>query len=207
MARPRAADYEDRKQLIRDRAAEMFASRGFASTAIADIAASCGMAKSLVYHYFGAKDDILYDLLVGHVSQLLAAAEAALEGAIDPRARLRAYVRAHIRLYTGAWARHRLLLNALGDLSDRRREEVKALERRLVARARGLLVALNPALADSSAAATAAAMSFYGMLNWTHTWFRADGALAADAYADLVADMILDGVTALGVPARAHPPV
>lgn len=198
MARPRAADYEDKKQLIRDRAAELFAARGFAATSIAEIAAACKTAKSLVYHYFGAKDDILYDLLVEHVSRLLAEADAALAGVDDPRAQLRAFVRAHIRLYAGAWAKHRLLLNALGDLSEPRREEVKELERSLVARARALLVALNPALADRPAAATAATMSMYGLMNWSHTWYRADGPLVPDEYADLAADMILDGVGALG---------
>src|SRR5438552_18305765 len=125
MARVRAADYGEKQQLIRDKAAALFAERGFAATSIADIAAACGTAKSLVYHYFGAKDDILYDLLRDHVARLVAGAEAALAGAESPRERLRAFVRAEIALYAGARDRHRLLLTALGDLPPARRDELK----------------------------------------------------------------------------------
>jgi AcrR family transcriptional regulator len=195
MARMRAADYGEKQQLIRDKAAALFAERGFAATSIADIAVACGTAKSLVYHYFGAKDDILYDLLRDHVARLVAGAETALAGAENPRERLRAFVRAEIALYAGARDRHRLLLNALGDLAPVRRDEIKALERKLVALVRDLCVALNPALARDAALATATAMSVFGLINWTHTWYRADGPITPAAYAELAATMLLDGLT------------
>jgi AcrR family transcriptional regulator len=203
MARVRAADYGEKQQLIRDRAAALFAARGFAATSIADIAAACGVAKSLVYHYFGAKDDILTDLLRDHVTQLIAGAEAALASSADPRARLRAFVRAEIALYAGARDRHRLLLNALGDLPPARRAEIVALERKLVALVRDLCVALNPALGRDHALATATAMSLFGLINWTHTWYRPDGPIAPDAYADLAATMLLDGLTRVAPVAQA----
>jgi AcrR family transcriptional regulator len=203
MARVRAADYGEKQQLIRDKAAALFAERGFAATSIADIAAACGTAKSLVYHYFGAKDDILYDLLRDHVARLVAGAEAALAGTADPRERLRALVRAEIALYAGARDRHRLLLNALGDLPPERREEIKALERKLVALVRALCVALNPALARDPALATAAAMSVFGLINWTHTWYRPDGPITPAAYAELAATMLLDGLTRVAPAAQA----
>ena len=36
-------------------------------------------------------------------------------------------------------------------------------------------------------------MSFYGLINWTHTWYRPDGPLSPEAFADLAADLFLDG--------------
>ena len=203
MARMRAADYGEKQQLIRDKAAALFAERGFAATSIADIAAACGTAKSLVYHYFGAKDEILYDLLRDHMARLVAGAEAALATAADARERLREFVRAEIALYAGARDRHRLLLNALGDLPPARRDEIKALERKLVALVRDLCIALNPALARDSALATATAMSVFGLINWTHTWYRADGPITPAAYAELAATMLLDGLTRIAPVAAA----
>ena len=38
------------------------------------------------------------------------------------------------------------------------------------------------------------AMSFYGMINWTCIWYRPDGTLSPDAFADLAADLFLDGL-------------
>ena len=98
MARPQADDYAEKQQLIRDRAAELFAARGFAGASIADVAAACGCAKSLIYHYFDSKEEILSDLLEAHVRALIAGAEAALatgsqRGRTLPRARTRAYGR------------------------------------------------------------------------------------------------------------------
>jgi hypothetical protein len=37
-------------------------------------------------------------------------------------------------------------------------------------------------------------MSFYGMINWTCIWYRPDGSLSPDAFADLAADLFLDGL-------------
>ena len=39
------------------------------------------------------------------------------------------------------------------------------------------------------------AMSFYGMINWTCIWYRPDGALSPDQFADLASDLFLDGLS------------
>ena len=70
MARPRADDYEAKRQLIRERAAELFADHGFARTSIADVARACQCTKSLIYHYFDSKQAILHDLLAAHMDGL-----------------------------------------------------------------------------------------------------------------------------------------
>jgi AcrR family transcriptional regulator len=194
MARPRAADYDAKRQLIRDRAAELFAARGFAATSIADIARACDVTKSLVYHYFRAKDDILYDLLAEHVGRLEREARDAVAAAHDPKSRFRAFIAAHVLLYVDAREKHALLLNALGALSAARRRKIVALQRQLVALARELCAALAPALRSDRARATAVAMSVYGLINWMHTWYRPGGAIDPRAYAELAAGLLLDGL-------------
>lgn len=194
MPRPRAIDYDAKRQLIRERAAELFAARGFAATSIADIAAACNSAKSLVYHYFRAKDDILYELLAEHVGRLNHEAARAVAGERQAKRQFRAFIAAHVRLYVDARAKHALLLNALGALSAPRRRRIVALQRRLVGMARDLCTALAPALRRDRARATAVAMSVYGLINWMHTWYRPGGAIDPQAYAALAADLLLDGI-------------
>ncbi|TNE31028.1 MAG: TetR/AcrR family transcriptional regulator, partial [Alphaproteobacteria bacterium] len=70
MARPQAADYEDRKQEIVNRAAELFASHSFLGTSINDIAAACGFSKSLLYHYFKSKEELLAAVMHSHIDRL-----------------------------------------------------------------------------------------------------------------------------------------
>jgi hypothetical protein len=37
------------------------------------------------------------------------------------------------------------------------------------------------------------AMLFYGMINWTYTWYRADGPVSPPEFADMAASLFLDG--------------
>jgi AcrR family transcriptional regulator len=196
MARKQAADFAQKQQRIRDGAAELFARDGVDATSIADIASSCGVAKSLVYHYFESKEEILFDLLSAHMDALLAAAEEALTTSDDPERQFRAFVRAHLRLYAHARAKHILLLSGLRSLPDGRRKAIIAKERRLVGMAADLLARVAPELAAQKDLRMPAAMSFYGLINWTYTWYREDGAVSPEAFADMAADIILRGLPA-----------
>ncbi len=200
MARPQAADYAAKQQRIRDGAAELFARDGFAATSITDIASACGVAKSLVYHYFESKEEILYDLLSAHMDALLAAAETALDANDEPERQFRDFVRAHLRLYAHARAKHILLLNGLSSLPAQRRAAIVARERRLIEMAADLLARVAPGIGTRPELRMPAAMSFYGLINWTYTWYRADGAMAPEAFADMAADIILRGLPAAVAP-------
>ncbi len=192
MARTRADDYAEKRQRICDGAAELFAARGFEAASAADIANAGGFSKALIYHYFDSKEEILQELLEAHMDRLLAAAEAALREPGDARARLRAFVRAHMRIYATARARHVLLLNELDALPPKGRAAIVAKERRLVALAAGLFEEIAPV---PGRLRTAVAMSFYGMINWTCTWYRPDGPVGPDEFADLACDLFLNGLS------------
>jgi TetR/AcrR family transcriptional regulator len=45
-------------------------------------------------------------------------------------------------------------------------------------------------------------MSLFGMLNWHSMWFRADGPMTREAYAELVTDLILAGARDVASPSR-----
>ena len=191
MARTRADDYAEKRRRIGDGAAGLFAARGFEATSAADIAAEGGFSKALIYHYFDSKEEILEELLGAHMDRLLAAAEAALHEAGDPRSRLRAFVRAHMRIYATARAKHVLLLNELDALSAKGRAAIVGKERRLVALASSLFAEIAPV---PQRLQRAVAMSFYGMINWTCTWYRPDGPVGPEEFADLACDLFLSGL-------------
>lgn len=194
MARPRAEDYAEKQQRIRDCAAELFAARGFGATSAADIAAEGGFSKALIYHYFSSKEEILQDLLEAHMDALHETVEASLQQGDDPRTRLRAFVRAHMRIYATSRAKHLLLINELGSLPAKGRAAIVAKQRRLVGLAADLFAAVAPALKGQPELRFPTAMSFYGMINWTCIWYRPDGTLSPDQFADLASDLFLDGL-------------
>ena len=102
MARTQAADYDERKEAIVAAAAALYASRGFNGASVADLAERCKTSKSLIYHYYASKEDILYDVMISHVRALEAAAREAVTGDTPPERKLRELAHRFMALYVGA---------------------------------------------------------------------------------------------------------
>ena len=191
MARPQSPDYDKRREAIIAAAAELYAKSGFQGASVADLAKACGASKSLIYHYFPSKDDILYEVMAAHLDALVEAADDAMRAG-GPGERLHALAHAFMRLYVGAEASHKVLLNELDNLPAERRAEVVRKQRRVIAVVETQLREIRPDLGPVTLPLT---MLFFGMINWTHTWFRADGAVSGEALADMAADLMLGGLS------------
>lgn len=195
MARTQAADYDVRKQAIVEAAAALFATRGFTGASVADIAQRGKISKSLIYHYYESKEDILYDVMISHVRALEIAARAVMtEKKETPQRKLRELTHRFMALYVGAAARHKVLLNDLDHLPKARRTEIVSVQRRLIETVQTLLVEIEPALKRKSGASFAAAMLYFGTINWTHTWFDQSGPVSAGALAEMAVDLTLGGL-------------
>ena len=70
MARTQAADYGVRREAIVEKAARLYAERGFLGASISDLAKVCRISKSLIYHYYPSKEDILFDVMHSHVARV-----------------------------------------------------------------------------------------------------------------------------------------
>ena len=194
MARTQAADYDERKEAIVEAAAALYASLGFNGASVADIAKRCKTSKSLIYHYYESKEDILYDVMISHVRALDVAAREVLGAADAPKRKLHELTHRFMALYVGAADRHKVLLNDLDNLPKARRSEIVATQRGLIDLVRRLLIDIEPQLKKKSGASFAAAMLYFGMINWTHTWFDPRGPVSAAALADMTVDLTLGGL-------------
>jgi TetR/AcrR family transcriptional regulator len=203
MARPRAADYDDKRAAILRRAAELFAEKGYDRTSMTEIAAALGVSKALFYHSYPSKDALLFDIIRTHLNELVAVAEAAAAArpALAPRSRFRSIIAAILDCYRDADAEHKIQINHLGQLAEAEQAELKTLERRLVAVMASAVRALRPELEPELVKPVV--MSIFGTLNWTYMWFREGGKLSREAYADLVTQMFADGIDGAGVRLRA----
>ena len=132
-----------------------------------------------------------------HLRRLTEAQGAVMAMDLAPAEKLREVARAFMRLYVGAAARHKVLLNELDCLPAARRAEIVGRQRRLIAAVQDLLVEIQPALRARPRLQRPAAMLFFGMINWTHTWFREGGSASAGEVADLAADLALKGLEGL----------
>jgi AcrR family transcriptional regulator len=189
MARPQSPDYDRRREAILAAAARLYATRGFPGASVAELAKACSSSKSLIYHYFPSKDDILYAVMVEHLDALTEAAENACKsGSAD--ARLRALTVAFMRLYASAQNHHKVLLNELDNLPAERRADVVAKQRRIIDAAESVITEIAP-----GGGARVNTMLFFGMINWTHTWFDPQGPFMPEALALRVVEIMQRGVT------------
>ncbi len=199
MARTRSVHYDDNQNLILDRAAELFSRQGFSRTAINEISRACGGSKAWVYHYFPSKEEILYQMLLQHCRRLIETCEEASGSGHDAETRFRNFVRVAIGIYAKSKSKHIVMLNDLDCLPPDRRRDIVALERRLVDMLVELLEGLNPQLRARPELRKPYAMLFYGMLNWTYTWYNEEGVVPPRRLAVMMSELFLNGYRDLPV--------
>ncbi len=198
MARPQSPDYDVRKQNILDKAAVVFAEHGFHKASVSQITQACAISKSLIYHYFPSKQDILYHTLKTHVGELDQLATSITTKGLPPEDTLRTIIHEYLHIYKDKVAQHQLLISELGALGSRERREIIALQNNVVGVFADLGEAISPASFKGRKAKKAIALLALGMMNWTYIWFKADGALTTDALADIISSMLIGGLKNLG---------
>jgi AcrR family transcriptional regulator len=210
MARTRSAGYDDQRDTILARAAELFANQGYTATSMNDIAAACGVSKAGLYHYYRDKHELLFQITAGHVARLEQVVDEVVETtrAQDAEARLRELILRFVREYANAQNEHRVLTEDVRFLAEAERGQVVAVQRRVVAAFADAVGAVRPQL-QKNELDRPLAMLLFGMINWMFTWLRPDGGLTHEQMAPLVADLFFGGLGAVRKPraaARRHAP-
>lgn len=201
MARGRSPGYDDQRELILARAAELFAHRGYPATSMNEVAQACGFSKATLYHYYRDKYSLLVSIADTHVSRLEALVADVERQRLAPEARLRALIRRIVAEYAQAQHAHRVLTEDVKFLADDDRDRVLGKQRTVVAGFARVVALLRPEL-KKAALAKPLTMLLFGMINWLFTWMRPDGELDYDAMAPIVTDLFLGGLPAVKPPPR-----
>lgn len=194
MARTRAIDFEEKQRGILSSAAKVFAEQGMDRASMAQVAAQSGVSKALLYHYYPGKDALIFDIIRTHLGELDETVAAADDENLPPEGRLRTLVRAVLENYRDADDYHKVQLNGTSALNAEQTAEIQAIERRIVRRFSGVIALINPGLAGEGQLLMPVTMSLFGMMNWVYMWFRDDGPVTRQDYADLATRLLLDGV-------------
>ena len=181
MTRARADDYEDKKQSILDRAAALFSRRGFDCATMIDVANACGTSKSHLYHYFPAKEDLLFAIVSEHINELSTELSAIVELPLPAEERFSRFVNAFVTRGAHSRDEHIVLMNDLKFLPDAKRKQVRTLETQLVE-------LMTPAKVKAPYA-----MLLFGMIIWTFTWYRKTGEMSPQELADRISQLFVQG--------------
>lgn len=154
-----------RREEILDRAAELFAARGFHGVSVADIGAACGVSGPALYKHFAGKEAILAEMLTSISERLLAGGRHRATSASDPAAAVASLVEWHVEFAL----QHRPLIVVQDrdweSLPAAARERVRGLQLEYVDVWAACLRSLHPGLSLDRARAMAHAA--FGLINST----------------------------------------
>src|SRR3954466_12026300 len=106
MPRVRSDDYESKAQAIMDCAASLFAKVGYPNAKMQDVAKACGATKSMLYHYYPTKDDLLFAMLEEHLADMVTAIEEVKGMPLPIQERFDAFVATYVQKSTHSRRRH-----------------------------------------------------------------------------------------------------
>jgi AcrR family transcriptional regulator len=182
--------YDRRRQRAVYQAAKVFAKHGYDQTTMQELASTMGLATGALYHYFGAKEQLLRAICDQLMEPLLQRARELSGLDAPPREQLRALVRlwvAHVvahRDHMLVFQQERHVIETGPDWRGVRasRKEFERLVAELLTRARIATEQPLPLLA------------LLGMVNHTAQWYRPRGPLSPEQIADGYVDLLLGTV-------------
>ncbi len=193
MPRSRAATFGTQRDAMLAAAAQLFAERGFAAASMAELAQALGVSKALLYHYYTDKEELLFDIMDRYLDGLIVLVDEVTALALQPKQHLRRLIVRFMEVYESSASYHRVLVQDSKYLSAPHRKRTRAKQRRVVGAAAAAIASCAPQL-EHSALLKPVTMVLFGMINWTFTWLREDGALSYGDIAPVVADLFLGGV-------------
>ena len=197
-----------RKNLVEadllERAARLFAERGYAATSLEDVARDSGLSRPALYYYFSSKEDVLARL----VSGLIASSEVALERiraetTADLAQRLRVAVEALVGPVVEAPSRFRLLITYETELPAALGRRYLDVRRRIVREVGTIIAAGIETGAFRPVDERVATFTVLGMCNWVAWWHEP---AKPDDFATLAADIAEMAISSLQAPGEGTAP-
>ncbi|GAA4614650.1 TetR/AcrR family transcriptional regulator [Saccharopolyspora hordei] len=173
-------------------ATRLFAEQGYELTSVQQIVDAAGVTKGAMYHYFGSKDDLLYEIY----ARVLRVQHARMESAADSDApvdeRLHAVAADVVATTAANLDDTKIFFRSMHLLHPDKQAEVRAERRRYHERVCALIEEGQRAgvfRADKSP--DLVVDFFFGAVHHLGTWFRHDGELTGEQVGEQFADLLL----------------
>lgn len=183
---------EQRRAEIVAAGAAVFADRGYQGTSLEDIAASAGVTRPLLYHYFRDKDELYREILRAARAELDEALAAAVAAADAPAERLRAGLTAYLTFVRDRGRQWDLLFGGGTAVAGELAEESARLRFATADKIAALVRQGAPELDPQAAGAYAHAVSGAG--EQLAKWWRAHPSVALDVVVGYLLDVVWSGL-------------
>ncbi len=198
MPRVRAGDYDDKRTAVLDAAAALFGELGYTGAKMDQVAERCNVSKSMVYHYFKKKEDLLFAIQQEHVLNLITAVESHLKKNLTSSTEdfFRGFVHVYLEPAPKVRARHVVAMVEVRYLTDKQKARQVKLERRFLGLVDAVLAKVNPNV--GAVERKVHCLLLIGMMNWIELWYKASGKVSPDQLYKMVGDLFLNGFLEAG---------
>ncbi|MGB8624086.1 MAG: TetR/AcrR family transcriptional regulator [Paracoccaceae bacterium] len=179
--------------LVRDAAQRLFARHGFAAVSMRQIAAEVGVQAGALYNYIPDKQSLLFELMKGHLDELLGAWADEPKGT-TPQERLEAFTRFHIRFHLDRPEAVFIAYMELRNLSAENFEAIELLRKRYETELEDILRDGKAEGAFTLADTKLATLAVIAMLTGVTTWYRDDGRLSRNRVERIYWNMVRKSV-------------
>ncbi len=180
---------------VREAALSLFARHGYAAVSMRQIAGEVGVQAGALYNYTPDKQTLLFELLKGHMTDLLAAWRGQ-DAPGDPVAALECFTRFHIRFHSERPEEVFISYMELRNLDPDNFEKIEDLRRQYEGALEGILRRGVVQGAFDVAEPKIVAMAIIAMLTGVNTWFRESGRLSLPEVEEIYWRMVRKAVMA-----------
>ena len=192
---PVPATYDQRLNRILEAATGLIAAAGYERASMRAVAKAAGVSLAGLYHYFDAKERILFLIQFRTFSSLVNALRERLHGVSDPAEQMHVMIRTHVDHFAANMAALKVCSHELDSLSGPGYEETRRIRREYYDLVRGIVdQTFDTHAPDSTLDRHVAAMSLFGMLNWLYRWYDPQHGRSPAAVANQLTAQFLRGV-------------
>lgn len=194
MARNGTQKSIDRAREIYLTAAQIFFTKGYASTSLNDVANALAITKAGLYYYVEGKQDLLFQIMNLGLDSVKNEVLLPAQEITDAEARLKFTILNHARLAAGGNHAVVILSDEISALNFKQREKILQRRRIYFEFVRDTLVELEKEGKLHEIDITAATFTLLGMILWLARWFHSSGKLSVEKVCEDVCRMALRGL-------------
>jgi AcrR family transcriptional regulator len=193
------AEYKSKRAELLNIAAAVFKDRGYEAAALNDVAERFGTDRASLYYYVSGKEELFQGIIEGVLETNLAEAERLLK--LDDTARhklelfIKRLVESYVETYPSSYVYIAEDMAKVAELDSPWARRMVRQTRRLETIALNIIQqGVDDGEFRDDIPTPLVANTLFGMLNWTHRWFRPGGKWAPEQLSETFAKVLFEGV-------------
>jgi TetR/AcrR family transcriptional regulator, cholesterol catabolism regulator len=196
-------EYQSKRRELIKAAATVFKEKGYDAATLNDVAELVGADRASLYYYVGGKEELFQETVRGGVEANLAEVERIMKLDELPEEKLRRIARRLLTSYEEHYPSMFVYIQEdmgkVASIDSEWAREMRRAERRFVSVTIALIQeAIDAGRLRDDVRPEVAANALFGMVNWTHRWFKPGKKLAAAELADSFCEIFFAGMEKRG---------